>query len=91
MKRSSAGQRVQTVLKALPLLVVGAVIGAIVSQADISSAVAQQRRPEPPVAFKSGGERAAETLEKISRQIEKLDQRLANIEATVVVPKSGRK
>ena len=44
---------------------------------------ADERRKDAPTAFKSGGERSAETLEKISKQIATLDQRLARIESAV--------
>ena len=44
---------------------------------------ADVREGKSPVAFKSGGERSVVVLEKISKQITTLDQRLARIEATV--------
>ena len=44
----------------------------------------ERRKPaKPPVAFKSGGEVSAEILEKISKQITSIDQRLARIETAV--------
>ena len=50
---------------------------------------ADDRRAKPPLTFKSGGERSVVILEKISGQIEKLDKRLALIEASIVGTKKN--
>ena len=43
-----------------------------------------------PTAFKSGGERAAETLEKISTQLQGMDKRLETIEQVISEWKKAR-
>lgn len=75
----------------LAVLAVGIILGWI--SAGVLSTPnlhADERRKNPPVAFKSGGERSAEILEKISKQITTLDERLARIE-TAVAGKNGKK
>ncbi len=76
----TANSRVKTIL----LLCTGCAFGWLAADSDFSAdANADERRKTPPVAFKSGGERSVEVLEKISKQITALDARLARIETAV--------
>ncbi|MEO2013255.1 MAG: hypothetical protein ABGZ53_02690 [Fuerstiella sp.] len=69
----------------LPLLLLGLAIGwcvnAVSSLPEATADVRTQTKSR--IAFQSGGERSVAILEKISRQITSLDQRLAKIEASV--------
>ena len=64
------------------LIITGMLLGNLLSQHALQSGVADDRdaRNKPRVAFQSGGERSVVILEKISRQIDQLDRRIANIE-----------
>ena len=75
----------------IALLAAGGGLGWILSTVAAPTTLqADVRKNAPPATFKSGGERAAATLEKISRQIETMDKRLANIEAAVSATKKQR-
>ena len=67
-------------------LVAGLLLGwlaATVQPSPTASADERRTKPKPPTAFKSGGEVSAEILERISKQITSIDQRLARIETAV--------
>lgn len=71
--------------KTVSLLFVGIVCGWMTARISTPAALqADERKGKAPVAFKSGGERSAEILERISTQITTMDKRLAAIEAAVV-------
>jgi hypothetical protein len=74
------------------VLLLGLIIGWCVSAASpVPRATADIRKQKnSKVAFQSGGERSVAILEKISRQISTLDQRLARIEASVTGKTPGR-
>lgn len=70
--------------KTLSVLLIGAAMGWMASVIlEPVSLRADDRRDKPKVAFKSGGERSVLVLEKISKQINTMDSRLAAIEAAV--------
>lgn len=81
----------KSILSPLLLFVAGLVIGWATSAAEpLPSVSAQDRREQPPKAFLSGGERSAEILKQISKQITTMDNRLARIE-TAVAGRNGEK
>jgi hypothetical protein len=69
----------------LMALLLGLLLGWCISAvAPLTAVTADERQQKNArIAFQSGGERSAEIVEKISRQITTLDQRLARIEASV--------
>lgn len=69
------------------MLAIGFLIG---RSTQSTEANAQQRTSQPRVAFKSGGEMAAETLVVISATLKQMDERLARIESHVTLPTSGQ-
>ncbi|MDG2128380.1 MAG: hypothetical protein P8K08_10340 [Fuerstiella sp.] len=69
-------------------LVIGWCVNAVTSLPMVTADVRQQQ--DSKVAFQSGGQRSVAILEKISKQITTLDQRLAKIEASVTGKRSGR-
>ena len=76
----------------LTMLLLGLLLGWCVNTvSSVPEATADVRKKrDSRVAFKSGGERSVAVLEKISKQITTLDQRLAKIEASVTGKKPGR-
>ena len=62
---------------------------AVTTFTSVNDLHAQERKK--PQAFLSGGERSAKILEKISEQIGTMDQRIARIEAAVVVETENKK
>lgn len=69
-------------------LVIGWCVNAVSSLPEATADVRKQTSSR--TAFQSGGERSVAILEKISRQIASLDQRLAKIEASVTGKISGK-
>lgn len=66
------------------ILAIGCVLGWMTAGLNPAPRLnADEDRREAPAAFKSGGERSAEILAQISKQITKLDERLARIETAV--------
>jgi len=69
-------------------LLLGWCLNTVLSVPQATADVRKQK--DSRVAFQSGGERSVAILEKISKQITTLDQRLAKIEASVTGKKLGR-
>jgi hypothetical protein len=64
----------------------GVLLGMFLAKSEPGLSFADERdsRNKPRTAFQSGGERSVVVLEKISKQIEQLDRRIANIEVAVL-------
>lgn len=73
------------------VLLAGVGLGWIFSTiSPVADAVADERSRNK-VAFQSGSERSVMVLQQISKQIESLDKRLANIESAIVKPNAKAK